>query len=101
MLQIKDLAVSFRTRRGEVQAVRGISFELARGETLGIVGESGCGKSVTAHSIMRLLPQLRTTRVTTGAAWLPPTELDRTLAHRLFSALVWVKTPWSTRSWAI
>jgi len=55
MLQITDLAVSFRTRKGEVQAVRGISFDLAAGETLGIVGESGSGKSVTSYALMRIL----------------------------------------------
>ncbi len=55
MLSIKDLAVGFRTRRGEVQAVRGISLELAKGETLGIVGESGSGKSVTSFALMRIL----------------------------------------------
>ena len=55
MLTIKDLAVSFRTRKGEVQAVRGISLDLAEGETLGIVGESGSGKSVTSYALMRIL----------------------------------------------
>lgn len=55
MLSIKDLAVAFNTRRGEVQAVRGISLELANGEILGIVGESGSGKSVTAYALMRIL----------------------------------------------
>ncbi len=55
MLSVKDFAVSFRTRRGEVDAVKGISFELAKGERLGIVGESGSGKSVTSYALMRIL----------------------------------------------
>ncbi|WP_439525307.1 ABC transporter ATP-binding protein, partial [Marivita sp.] len=55
MLSISDFVVSFRTRRGEVQAVRGISLDLAEGETLGIVGESGSGKSVTSYALMRIL----------------------------------------------
>ncbi|MEM1078328.1 MAG: ABC transporter ATP-binding protein [Pseudomonadota bacterium] len=55
MLTIQDLAVGFRTRKGEVEAVRGISFEVAKGETLGIVGESGSGKSVTSYALMRIL----------------------------------------------
>ncbi|MFS8580004.1 MAG: ABC transporter ATP-binding protein [Novibacillus thermophilus] len=56
MLEVNDLRVSFETYAGEVQAVRGVSFELDKGETLAIVGESGCGKSVTAQSVMRLVP---------------------------------------------
>ena len=55
ILDVKDLRVSFNTYAGEVKAVRGLSFELSKGETLAFVGESGCGKSVTAKSIMRLL----------------------------------------------
>lgn len=56
LLKVKDLQVSFHTGSGEVQAVRDVSFDLRRGETLAIVGESASGKSVTAKSIMRLLP---------------------------------------------
>ncbi|MCR8634978.1 ABC transporter ATP-binding protein [Paenibacillus radicis (ex Xue et al. 2023)] len=56
ILQVKDLRVSFNTYAGEVQAVRGVSFDLKKGEVLAIVGESGCGKSVTAQTIMRLIP---------------------------------------------
>ena len=55
LLKIKNLAVSFFTYSGEVQAVRGINLELDKGETVAIVGESGCGKSVTAQTIMGLL----------------------------------------------
>lgn len=54
LLEVKDLRVSFETAAGEVKAVRGVDFYLDRGETLGIVGESGCGKSVTIQTIMRL-----------------------------------------------
>ncbi|MCG8570166.1 MAG: ABC transporter ATP-binding protein [Spirochaetes bacterium] len=57
ILEIKNLETSFDTYAGEVQAVRDVSFELYKGETLAIVGESGCGKSVTAKSIIRLNPQ--------------------------------------------
>lgn len=56
VLEVKNLAVSFATYRGKVKAVRNVSFELHKGQALGIVGESGCGKSVTAHAIMGLLP---------------------------------------------
>lgn len=56
LLEVKDLYVSFDTYAGEVQAVRGVSFNLEKGEVLAIVGESGCGKSITAQSIMRLVP---------------------------------------------
>lgn len=56
MIQIKNLHVQFSTYGGRVQAVRGVSFDLHKGETLAIVGESGCGKSVTSQSIMRLIP---------------------------------------------
>lgn len=57
LLEVKDLHISFHTYAGEVKAVRGVNFEVKKGETLAIVGESGCGKSVTAQSIMQLLPQ--------------------------------------------
>ena len=55
LLEVDDLTVEFATRRGIVQAVRGVDLTLAKGETLGIVGESGSGKSVTSYAVMRIL----------------------------------------------
>ena len=57
VLQVEDLHTSFFTRIGELKAVDGVSFYVRAGETFGSVGESGCGKSVTATSLMRLLPE--------------------------------------------
>jgi ABC-type dipeptide/oligopeptide/nickel transport system ATPase component len=57
LLEVRDLRTHFFTREGVVRAVDGVSFAVDRGQTLGIVGESGCGKSVTALSIMGLVPK--------------------------------------------
>ncbi len=57
LLQIKDLTVSFFTDQGEVKAVNGVSYETYAGKILAVVGESGCGKSVTALSILKLIPE--------------------------------------------
>jgi peptide/nickel transport system ATP-binding protein len=56
LLQVRNLQTSFFTPEGEVRAIDGVSFEIGEGKTLGLVGESGCGKSVTSLSIMRLIP---------------------------------------------
>jgi peptide/nickel transport system ATP-binding protein len=66
ILEVRDLHTQFNTLDGVVRAVDGVSFALARGETLGIVGESGCGKSVTALSILRLIPT-ETGRIASGS----------------------------------
>jgi oligopeptide/dipeptide ABC transporter ATP-binding protein len=57
VLEVRDLHTHFFLRRGTIKAVDGVSFSLKRGEVLGLVGESGCGKSLTALSLMRLLPR--------------------------------------------
>jgi len=57
VLSVRNLRMSFFTSDGEVRALDGVDFDIAPGSTLGLVGESGCGKSATALSIMKLLPQ--------------------------------------------
>ena len=90
ILSVRDLVTTFDTDAGPLTAVDGVSFDVRRGRTLGIVGESGCGKSVTALSIMRLLPQpmgqIRGGRILfegRDLATLPPAELHRIRGGRI------------------
>ena len=80
VLSVRDLRTNFFTRDGVVRAVDGVSFDLKRGETLCIVGESGCGKSVTALSILGLIPQ-GAGRIVGGSVRFEGTELT-TLPER-------------------
>ncbi len=73
-LEVKDLQVEFSAQGGKVQAVRGVSFSVQPGETLGIVGESGCGKSVTMMSLMGLIP-MPPGRIASGSAKLNGREI--------------------------
>lgn len=74
VLEVKDLKVEFDTYGGVVQAVRGVHFEVKKGKTLAIVGESGCGKSVSIQSILGLIPS-PPGRITSGSAKLNGKEL--------------------------
>jgi oligopeptide/dipeptide ABC transporter ATP-binding protein len=81
LLEVDDLRTYFKTRAGEVHAVDGVSFAVDRGKTLGIVGESGCGKSVTALSIMGLLPP--SGRTVSGSIRFEDRELTGMSQHEL------------------
>jgi oligopeptide/dipeptide ABC transporter ATP-binding protein len=76
LLKVDDLHVEFETYGGIVKAVRGVSFSVDRGKTLAIVGESGCGKSVTVQSFMGLLP-MPPGRITRGKAWFEGVDILR------------------------
>jgi oligopeptide/dipeptide ABC transporter ATP-binding protein len=76
LLSVRDLSTHFFTREGVVQAVDGVTFELEKGKTLGIVGESGCGKTVTALSIMGLIPK-PPAKIVAGEIWFGGRDLAR------------------------
>src|SRR4051812_14519688 len=74
LLRVDDLVVRFQTHDATVYAVNGVSFELQAGETLGLVGESGCGKSVTSLALTRLLPR-PAGRIERGRVWFAGRDL--------------------------
>jgi oligopeptide/dipeptide ABC transporter ATP-binding protein len=74
VLEVKDLNVEFSTYGGTVKAVRGVSYQVRKGKTLGVVGESGCGKSVTVQAILQLIP-MPPGRITSGSAKLNGKEM--------------------------
>jgi peptide/nickel transport system ATP-binding protein len=91
LLEVKDLRTRFRTDQGEVRAVDGVSFHVGQGEAVGLVGESGCGKTVTALSVMGLVPE-PAGQVLPGSSirlegrelvGLPPRELRRLRGRRM------------------
>jgi peptide/nickel transport system ATP-binding protein len=86
VLQVDDLSVAYQTRRGDVTAVDGVSFDLARGEFLGIVGESGCGKSTLLFAIAQLLAP--PAQVTGGCVSFKGTDLTE-LTERQLAAIRW------------
>ena len=79
LLEVRGLVTEFKTGGRWLQAVSGVSFQLEKGEILGLVGESGCGKSTTAYSLMRLLPA--NARIAEGEIWLDNTEGTAALAE--------------------
>ena len=87
ILQIENLRTQFKVGRKTVYAVNGVNLEVKRGHTLGIVGESGCGKSVTAHTILQLLPK------SGRPPWCPATQqaanISSTFAHSNAPAVAW------------
>jgi oligopeptide/dipeptide ABC transporter ATP-binding protein len=82
LLEVKDLKTHFFTRQGVVRAVDGISFSVEAGKTLGIVGESGCGKSVTALSIMGLIPK-PPAKIVAGSVTFDGTDLTKRSERQL------------------
>ena len=79
LLRVNSLRVSFITRAGKIQAINDVSFEVKAGETFGLVGETGCGKSQTALAVMRLTPEAGL--IERGEIWFAGTNLTKNIAQ--------------------
>lgn len=88
LLDVQDLTVRYETRKGANHAVDGVSFTLERGQRLGLIGESGCGKSTTGRALLRVLP--RNGKITSGKAWFEEQDL-LALSERAMRSLRWRK----------
>ena len=88
ILEVRQLATSFHTERGWQQAIDGVSFDVYQGEILGIVGESGCGKSVTSQSIMRLYDERRLVRYSGTVKLWSTATMPRWSSSRRYSPLL-------------
>jgi len=75
LLEVRDLSVRYHTKKGDVKALNNIWFRLERGKVLGVLGESGCGKTTLAYSIVRILPP--NARITSGNERPEPRTYDR------------------------
>ncbi len=95
LLQVKDLVVEYQSGGETVHAVNGVSFSLKRGETLGLVGETGAGKTTIARTIMRVLPD-RPSRIRSGQVILDGVNL-LSLSEKNRGKFVEKRSPWSFR----
>lgn len=91
LLEIKDLCVQYKTHNGTVYAVNGVNLTLKKGETLGLVGETGAGKTTTALSILRLLPD-RIGEIKSGSILLDGEEIPRSVKLKCATFAV-IKSP--------
>ncbi len=97
LLEVRGLTTAFETARGEITAVEDVNFSLDAGEILGIVGESGCGKSVTALTIMGLLPS-PPARVAAGEVRFDGQVLTATVRCQRCNGFADLASPWCSRS---
>ncbi len=95
LLEIKDLHTVFDTARGRISAVDGVTLGLDSGDTLGIVGESGCGKTMLALSIMNLVPA--NGKIVNGEIFFSGQDLLKISAEEMRKSAA-VKLPWSFRN---